>query len=77
MNQMKFTTTSQKAHKLGANATGMNMAKNRQFFFLNLEKLQGSQSTIKKLVVDGKEITDQTHILEHIREFYETLFKTR
>ena len=30
----------------------------------------------KKLVVDDKEITDQTHILEHIREFYETLFKT-
>ena len=31
----------------------------------------------KKFGVDDKEITDQTHILEHIREFYETLFKTR
>ena len=41
-----------------------------------MEKQQGSQNTIKKLVVDDKEITDQTHILEHIREFYETLFKT-
>ena len=46
-------------------------------FFLNLEKQRGSQNTIKKLVVDDKEITEQTHILEHIREFYETLFKTR
>ena len=43
---------------------------------MNLEKKRGSQNTIKKLVVDDKEITDQTHILEHIREFYETLFKT-
>ena len=46
-------------------------------FFLNLKKQRGSQNTIKRLVVDDKEITDQTHILEHIREFYETLFKTR
>ena len=46
-------------------------------FFLNLEKQQGSQNTIKKLVVDDKEITEQTQILEHIREFYGTLFKTR
>ena len=44
---------------------------------MNLEKQQGSQNTIKKLVVDDKEITDQTLILEHIREFYETLFKKR
>ena len=43
---------------------------------MNLEKQLGSQNTIKKLVVDDKEITDQTHILEHIRKFYETLFKT-
>ena len=45
--------------------------------FLKLEKQRGSQNTIKKLVIDDKEITEQTHILEHIREFYETLFKTR
>ena len=57
--------------------TGTNIAKNRQKFFFNLEKQPGSQNTIKKLVVDDKEITEQTHILEHIREFYETLFKTR
>ena len=43
-------------------------------FFLNLEKQRGAQNIIKKLIVDDKEITDQTHILEYIREFYETLF---
>ena len=43
---------------------------------MNLGKQEGSQNTIKKLVVDDKKITDQTHILEHIKEFYETLFKT-
>ena len=72
---MKFTTTSQKTHELGANVTST--AKNWQFFFLNLEKQWGSQSTIKTLVVDDKEITDQTHFLKHIEEFYETLFKPR
>ena len=46
-------------------------------FFLNLEKQRGAQNTIKKLIVDDKEIIDQTHILEYIREFYETLFKKR
>ena len=60
MNQIKFTTTSQKAHELGANVTGMSMAKNRQIF-LEFKK-RGSQNTIKKLV-DDKEITEQTHIL--------------
>ena len=44
---------------------------------MNLEKQRGSQNKIKKLVIDDKEITDQTYILEHIREFYETLFKTQ
>ena len=29
----------------------------------------------KKFIVDDKETTDQTHILECIKEFYETLFK--
>ena len=46
-------------------------------FFLNLEKQRGSQNTIKKLVTDDKKITEQTHILEHIREFYENLYKLR
>ena len=43
---------------------------------MNLEK-RVSQNTIKELVGNDKEITDQTHIPEHIREFFETLFKTR
>ena len=46
-------------------------------YFLNLEKRRGCQNTIKKLVIDDKEITEQAHILKHIREFYENLFKTR
>ena len=45
--------------------------------FLNLEKQRGAQHTIKKLIVDHKETADQTHILECIKEFYETLFKKR
>ena len=73
---MKCTTTSQKPHKLGANATGMNAAKSRQNFF-EFSKTIRISFAIKKLVADDKEITEQTHNLEHIREFYETLFKTR
>ena len=48
--------------------------KSKHLFF-NLEKQRGSQNTIKKLVVDDKEITNQTLISERIREFYETFFK--
>ena len=44
--------------------------------FWNLEKQQGAQHTIK-LIVDYKETVDQTHILECINKFYETLFKKR
>ena len=44
-------------------------------FFLNLEEQRGAQNTMKKLTVDDKEIIDRTHILEYIREFYETLLK--
>ena len=44
---------------------------------MNLEKQRGAQNIIKKLIVDDKEITDQTHILECIKEFYETPFKKR
>ena len=47
------------------------------FVCLNSNKQWGPQNTIKKLVVDDDEITDQTHILEHIRQFNETLFKKR
>ena len=46
-------------------------------FFLNLEKQQGTQNTIKKLIIDDTEVTDQTCILNHIKDFYEELFKKR
>ena len=44
-------------------------------FILNYEKQRGAQNTIKKLIVDDKKNTDQTHILECIRDLYETLLK--
>ena len=46
-------------------------------FFLNLKKQRGAQNATKKLIVDDPEIIGQTHILEYLREFYETLFKKR
>ena len=39
MNQIKFTTTSQKPHELGANVTGMNMTKNRLNFLTELQEI--------------------------------------
>ena len=39
MNQIKFTTTSQKAHELEANVTGMNMQKNRLNFWTELKEI--------------------------------------
>ena len=44
-------------------------------FFVSLEKQRGAQNTIKKFIVDDNEIIDQTHILEYLKEFYETFFK--
>ena len=68
-------TTSQNAYKFGANATGMNTGKNQQKF-LSLEKQRRYQNTvIKKLAVDDKGITDETHILEDITEFYGTILR--
>ena len=55
----------------------MSTVKNQQFFFLNLEKQRGAQNTIKKLIIDDEEVTDPTCILNHIKDFYETLFKKR
>ena len=45
--------------------------------FKNLEKQRGAQNTIKKLIIDDTEVTDQTCILNHIKDFYEALFKKR
>ena len=42
---------------------------------VEFRKTKSGSKHNKKLVVDDKEIIDQKHILEYIREFYETLFK--
>ena len=47
MSQTQFTNTSQKAYVLKANVTGMNTAKNEQFFCWNLEKQRRAQNIIK------------------------------
>ena len=44
-------------------------------FFLNLEKQQGNQNRIRKLIVNEKEINNETEILNQIKLFYETLFQ--
>ena len=33
------------------------------------------QNAIKKLIIDGTEVTDQTCIINHKKDFYEALFK--
>ena len=53
----------------------MSTAKNQQNFFKNSEKQRGAQNTIKKFIIDDTEVTDQTCILNHIKDFYEALFK--
>ena len=42
---------------------------------MNIEKQRGAQNTTKKLMADDKEITDQTVVLECVREFYEFFLK--
>ena len=44
-------------------------------FFLNLEKFNGMQSQIRKIIVSDQEITDSNIILNEIRNFYKSLFK--
>ena len=44
-------------------------------FFLNLEKFNGMQSQIHKIIVTDQEITDPNLILSEIRYFYKSLFK--
>ena len=44
-------------------------------FFLNLEKLNGMQSQICKIIVNDQEITYPTIILNEIQNFYESFFK--
>ena len=44
-------------------------------FFLNLEKQRGNQNRDRKLIGNGKEINNETEILNQIKRFYETLFQ--
>ena len=41
-------------------------------FFLKFRK-----TIIKNLIIDDTEVTDQTCILNHVKDFYEELFKKR
>ena len=43
-------------------------------FFLNQIKQNKRKSTIRKLIVDEKEITDQSKILTQLHDFYEKLY---
>ena len=44
-------------------------------FFLNLEKQRGNQNRTRKLIVNEKEIDNETEILNQIKLFYKTLFQ--
>ena len=55
----------------------MNLAKNLQSFFLNLEKNRTTQGQIRTIVSNEKEITDESEINAHIASFYESLFKEK
>ena len=45
------------------------------FFFFDFRKIARRSKCNKKIIVDGKKTSDQTHILECLKEFYEILFK--
>ena len=55
----------------------MNLAKNLQSFFLNLEKNRAIQGQVRAIVSNEKEITDESEINAHIAFFYESLFKEK
>ena len=44
---------------------------------MNLEKKLGYQNQIRKLIFDQKEIDNDAEILDKVKNFYETLFKTQ
>lgn len=52
-------------------------SKKSNLFFLNLKMQRVPQIYRLKKFLFKIKITDKTHILKHIREFYETLFKIR
>ena len=67
---MRFMTTLLKAFVL-ANTTGMNVGQNQRNYF----RIQKKASSSKHNKKHNKKTTNQTRILECIREIYETLSK--
>ena len=74
---MQFMTTSQNAFILDANVTGIRTQRKINKILFESKKTKRTSKHNKKLIVDDEEITNQTHILECIREFCKTLFKKR
>ena len=58
-------------------ATGINLGRNLIHFFKNLEQYRASCNTIRKVIHDAKEITDDRKINNHIFSFYKKLFEER
>ena len=63
--------------KSEVDATGMNLARNLINFFFNLEKYRASHNTIRKVIHDAQEITDQQKINNHNFSFYKKLFEEK
>ena len=57
-----------------AGVSGMKKVKNPLIFFLNLEKFNGIQSQICKIIVNDQEKTDPNIILNEIRNFLQNFF---
>ena len=53
------------------------MAKNLQFFFLNLEKNRAIQNQICLLKIGEKEVKYQSETLQKLCQFYEELFSKK
>ena len=69
---MPFMTTLEKLQEFQANLTDMITAKN--LFYSIYSKTIRSTKYNKEIIVDDTAATDQTCILDHITNFYETLF---
>ena len=48
-----------------------------QVFFLDLEKTNATQGTIKKLEIDNKEIDNSVETNKELERFFENLFKRK
>ena len=58
-------------------ATGINLGRNLIRFLKNLEQYRASRNTIRKVIHDAKQITDDRKINNHIFSFYKKLFEER